>query len=246
VLAAALVVAYVVALQRAPKFQLNQSLAEELIFLTALGGLVGARLYHVLSEPAEYLLNPLQLLAVWRGGLSIYGAVLGGLLALAYGVWRYRNRLAGQSLWRYVDWLTPSLLVGQIIGRVGNLFNYELFGYPTSLPWQLFVPVQFRPPGFLGFSYFHPLFLYEMAANLGILFLLLRCESRKGNVGRPGTLFLWYLVLYNIVRFFLEFLRIQSIFVGDVRLNALVSLGIVGIATSILTYGYFHRKAEYY
>lgn len=227
VLAIAVLLAYVVALKRRIKFGITQAQAEKIIFYAILGGFLGGRLYHVFSEPTYYLNNPAEILAVWHGGLGIYGAVAGGVV----GSWvATRSKI---KLFKILDWLTPSVLVGQIFGRLGNFFNYELFGYPTSLPWRMFVPENFRPTGFVNSQFFHPLFLYESLATFGILGILLYFEPKLKS---PGSLFLWYVLLYNIVRFLLEFLRIDSEFIGVYRQNALMSLLLVLVSGIIILY----------
>ena len=218
VLAAAIILAYVFALHRRIKFNIATPQAEKIIFYAIIGGFIGARLYHVFSEPMYYVSNPLEILAVWHGGLGIYGAIVGGVV----GSWlASRTQL---KLLKVLDWLVPSVLIGQMIGRLGNFFNYELFGYPTNFPWKMFVPEKFRSIEFTNSIFFHPLFLYESLASLGILGILLYFEPKFKS---SGSLFLWYVLLYNIVRFSLEFLRIDSEFIGVFRQNALMSLLLV-------------------
>lgn len=236
IMAVAIGTGYVLARIRSGKFSLSPGQADDLLFWLIVGGFLGARLYHILSELEYYRAHPLESLMVWNGGLSIYGAVFGGLLAL-YLYHRIRNpqRVIGQLL----DWLTPSLLVGQIIGRFGNLFNYEAFGYPTSLPWKMFVPAGFRPEAYLSASYFHPLFLYEALGNAAILAMLLR--AGRGS-RRPGALFIMYLLLYNSLRIFLEFLRIDSVYAGPLRQNAVASLVLVTVSLAVLAYRSKHAQ----
>ncbi len=226
ILAAAVLTARFFALRRAEQYGLTRDRADNIILVTILAGLLGARLYHVASEIQFYFANPQFIFAFWRGGLSIYGAVLGGALSLAFFAWR-----SGWSWLRfnnYLNWLTFSILAGQVLGRLGNLFNYEAYGIPTALPWKMFVPIEFRLPQMLLDPFYHPWFLYESLANLVIFFVLLRWKRDSAQ------LFLWYLLLYNTVRFGLEFLRIDSVFVGPIRLNTLVSLGLALVAGALL------------
>lgn len=226
ILATAVLTARFFALRRAQQYGLSKDRADNIIIIVILCGLFGARLYHVASEIQYYFANPQFIFAFWRGGLSIYGAVLGGAFSLAFLTWR-----AGWSWSRFnnfLNWTVFSVLAGQIIGRLGNLFNYEAYGLPTSLPWKMFVPVEFRMPQMLLDAFYHPWFLYESLANLLIFFVLLRWKRDS------GCLFLWYLLLYNIARLGLEFLRIDSVFIGPLRLNALVSLVLVILASALL------------
>ncbi len=223
-LALGTVAGFALAFKRAGRFGVTQDQAESLMLWLVVGGFVGARLYHVLSSLPYYLHHPVQIVMVREGGLSIYGTVLGGLFA----VWLYRRiRRMPQSLLTLCDWLAPSVLLGQIIGRFGNFFNYELYGYPTGLPWKMYVPAAFRPEVFAGASYFHPLFLYEALGNAFLLWFLLARETKMKST---GSLFFWYVLLYNSLRFFLEFLRIDSVFYFNLRVNALVSLALVFVA----------------
>jgi phosphatidylglycerol:prolipoprotein diacylglycerol transferase len=131
IMALAVAVGFYLAVKRAPRFGVEQKQAEDILFWTAIGGFLGARLYHVLSSIGYYLHNPIDIFKVWNGGLSIYGAVLGGIATL----WLYKRLSTFNfQLSTLLDWLAPCILLGQIIGRFGNLFNYEAFGYPTNLP----------------------------------------------------------------------------------------------------------------
>ncbi len=231
-IAVSILAAYFLALHRRSPYELSEQQADKIILSAIFGGFIGARLYHVLSDPLYYKLHPAEILMVWHGGLSIYGAIAGGVLAAWFAI---KNKKAFISA---LNWLAPSVVLGQIIGRLGNFFNYELFGYPTSLPWKMFVPENFRGFEYRNFSFFHPLFLYEILASCFLLWLLLILAK---NPKHSGRLFLWYLFLYNIVRFFLEFLRIDAEFIGHLRQNALISLMLV-IASGIVIFYVRTRK----
>ncbi len=219
-MATAVTAGFYLAIKRSGKFGLKVSQAEDLLFWIIIGGFFGARLYHIFSSFDYYILHPVDALKVWNGGLSIFGALLGGFIVL----WAYNKLLTTHySLLAILDWLTPSLILGQVIGRFGNLFNYEAFGYPTNLPWKMFVPYVFRPQGFLVDSFFHPFFMYEVLGGMLIIFLLFWAEDRT-YFKRAGRLFFFYLLLYNSLRFGLEFIRIDSVFIGFFRLNSLTSL----------------------
>lgn len=186
--------------------------------LGLLGGLVGARLYYVLFNLEYYGRFPLKVFAVWEGGLAIHGGLLGGILVGgAYAAWR------GLPLPRYLDIGAPSLALGQGIGRWGNFFNEEAFGTPTNVPWKLFISPAHRPLEYAQAEFFHPTFLYESAWDL-LVFAVLTWMLRDRLARAPGALFLAYVGLYSVGRFFTEALRTDSLMLGSIRVAQLVSL----------------------
>ena len=214
---------------------LDPAVIADLLPILVLAAVVGARLYYVLFEWRQYQLNWLDALAVWRGGIAIHGALLGGTAAvILYARWR---RLA---FWNLLDVLLPSVALGQAIGRWGNFFNSEAFGLPTQLPWKLQIPAANRPPEFLEQLYFHPTFLYESIWNLGVcalLLLLFRAGSR-GRIRLPaGALSCIYLMAYSSGRVWIEGLRIDPLCLfsqppfceGGIRMAQLVSLLLIAL-----------------
>jgi phosphatidylglycerol:prolipoprotein diacylglycerol transferase len=207
------------ATKRAPAYGIAYEQVDRILLLLIAGGFIGARLYHVVSSWQYYVAHPLDALKVWHGGLSIFGALFGGLIVLLFVVYR-RKSFSSPKLLFVLDWLAPSVLLGQIIGRFGNLFNYEAYGYPTNLPWKMFVPAPFRFEAFASAQYFHPLFLYEALGNVLILFVLLKAVQLL----KRGSLFFVYVFLYTMLRFGLEHLRVDSTFLTPtLRLNVVVS-----------------------
>jgi prolipoprotein diacylglyceryl transferase len=141
-------------------------------------GIIGARLYHVATDPELYFKpgrHPLNALAIWNGGLGIWGGVLGDAAGAAIGC-----RRAGLHLSVLADTLAPALPVAQAIGRLGNYFNQELFGRPTNPPLGLRIDLAHRPPGYAGYATFHPTFLYELLWDLGV--------ALAGVGGRPASM----------------------------------------------------------
>lgn len=226
VLALAVIAGYWLATKRKKLFGIED--ADSIIFWTLIGGFVGARAYHVISELPFYLQHPNLILVVWKGGLGIYGAGIGGALAL-YLYLRVRMKNNSNFL-HLLDWLTPSIVIGQVIGRFGNFFNYEIYGGPTNLLWKMFVPATFRHSPYLSADYFHPIFLYESMGSFVILLILLRLKLPAGR------LFLLWVLMYNAMRFLLEFLRVDSVIYGQIRVNAYVSLTLVLIAITVWKY----------
>jgi phosphatidylglycerol:prolipoprotein diacylglycerol transferase len=221
ILAVSVCLAYFVARKRIIAAGYEGVWFERLFFYVVIFGFIGARFYHVISDFELYRENILSGLYVWRGGLGIYGALIGGVIGLVLFLIRNREFTWDKFL-KLLDLLFPALLVGQIVGRFGNLFNYELYGYPVGSNFGLFVPEEFRAPKYFMFERFHSLFLYEGVFNLVLLVLLLLLEKKRKMV--YGNLFFLSVLGYNSGRFFLEFLRIDSVFIGVLRLNALVSL----------------------
>ncbi len=197
------------------------------------GGIIGARLYHVVTSWSEVDVPKWQgVFEIWEGGLGIWGAVAGGAIAAAIVVHR-----SGESVWAFFDAGAPGVLLAQAIGRWGNWFNQELFGKPTDLPWGLEIStLKATQAGFLGTDLFHPLFLYEsLWCLLGVGVLLL--VDRRFTIKAPG-IFCLYVAWYTAGRLGFEFLRVDPAheFFG-IRLNAFVAaimlvLAIVGFVWS--------------
>ena len=227
---------------------IEPALIADLLPILVLAAVIGARLYYVVFEWRQYQLNWLDALAIWRGGIAIHGALIGGTLAvILYCRWR---RLA---FWNLLDVLLPSVALGQAIGRWGNFFNSEAFGLPTDLPWKLTIPYANRPVEFLDQSSFHPTFLYESLWNLGVLALLLVLFERgvRGRINLPtGAISCIYLVAYSCGRFWIEGLRIDPLCLmgtppycaGGLRMAQLVSLLLIALGSFGLYWLYGRRR----
>jgi phosphatidylglycerol:prolipoprotein diacylglycerol transferase len=212
-----------------------------------IGGIIGARLWHVFTPPQSmvdmgitteyYLQHPLDLIAVWKGGLGIPGAVIGGVVS----VWMFAQRRK-MSLLLIIDMIAPGLAFAQAVGRWGNFVNQELYGSPTGLPWGIFIEPKFRIPGYESISNYHPLFLYESIWNLLNMALLLWMGRRFVRQLKSGDIFLVYLVFYSIGRFFLEFLRLDPSNIAGVNFNQ--SLMAVTALVSALIFYSRHRTAS--
>jgi phosphatidylglycerol---prolipoprotein diacylglyceryl transferase len=201
-----------------------------------LAGLVGARLYEVAFNWDYYGVYPWKIPAVWEGGLAIHGGLIVGPLVGAYLAWRWRLPVLPT-----LDVAAPSLAIGQAIGRWGNFFNEEAFGRPTDLPWKLYISPSHRPPGYGQYDYFHPAFLYESLWDLAIFFVLVGIVRRTFRL-RPGGVFFSYIGLYSVGRFLIEGLRLDSFWVGSVRVAQAAS--VIGVLVAVIGLIWIHRRAS--
>ena len=165
-------------------------------------GIIGGRIYFDLTTPKYIPHHWYGVFAVWDGGLGIWGGIALGALV---GVWRVRRH--GANVGVFADCVAPALLVAQAVGRIGNYFNKELFGGPTTLPWGLQIPVAYRPPGYAAYSTFHPTFLYELIWDLALAALLVWLGHHRSI--KPPGLFALYVTGYSAFRIFEESLRVD-------------------------------------
>ncbi len=183
-------------------------------------GLVGGRIYFLITTPSQIPPHWWGFAAIWDGGLGIWGGIAGGV---AVGVWRIKRHLGWAGVREFLNVCGPCLPVAQAIGRIGNYFNQELFGKPSTLPWALKIAPQYRPPGYTQYATFQPSFLYEMIWDL----LLAGCLiwlGRKRIVRAPG-IFALYVMGYSGYRIFEETIRIDySVRILGMRLNFWVAL----------------------
>ena len=181
---------------------------------------IGARLYHVITEYDVYRGDPTGAFDVTNGGLGIYGAIAGGVLAIVV----YANA-RGWPIATFLDCAIIGVPLAQAFGRFGNYFNQELIGAPTDLPWGLNVDLAYRPLGYQGYETFQPAFLFESLLCIGI-FVAVGCLWGPLHLRcRTGCMVGAYLILYGFVRFFIELLRIEpALEIGPFRLNEVISL----------------------
>lgn len=194
-------------------------------------GIIGARLYHVVTTPRGYFGaggDPWAVLRIWEGGLAIWGGVAFGALGAFIAV-----RRAGQRLGPIADSLAPALLMAQGIGRWGNYFNQELFGSPTTLPWGLEIDERHLPAGYAPGTLFHPTFLYESIWNFTMAALIAWADRRFRF--RSGQVFGLYLIAYPVGRIWMETMRLDEArsFLG-IRLNAWTSIAMILLALVII------------
>ena len=209
----------------------DPSLVGDVAIWAVPAGIAGGRIYFDITTPRYIPHHWYGIVAVWDGGLGIWGAVA---LAAVAGAWRVRRR--GADVAQFMDAVAPALLVAQAIGRVGNYFNQELFGGPTSLPWGLQIAPALRPVGYARYATFQPTFLYELVFDLALAAALVWLGHHR-RIQPPG-LFALYVTGYSAFRIFEESLRVDPSehFLG-LRLNMYVAsaLTLAGIAWFIRT-----------
>lgn len=202
-------------------------------------GVLGARIWHILTPPESmvrhgittryYLTHLEEAVAIWKGGLGIYGAVIGGAAALLV-----YSHLKGRNFWIWADILAPGVALAQAIGRWGNYFNQEVYGLPTRLPWAIYIEPAYRVQGFQEQAYYHPLFLYESLWSLLNMGVLLWLSRKKRDQIRPGNIFLLYILIYGVGRFGLEFLRLDVSTARGVNINQWFILGAAAVVGGLM------------
>lgn len=235
-----------VSIKEAKRRNLDSECVWDMVPWLLILGLIGARLWHVLTPSKSlgagveyYFNNPLEILNTRKGGLGIPGAIIGGVIAL----WIYtRKKNLNFSTW--TDIIAPGLALAQAIGRWGNFFNQELYGPPTNLPWGIYIDPEHRLPGYEQYATFHPMFLYESLWNLFNFFLLLFIARKYEQELNPGDVFWTYLIVYPLGRFMLEFIRIDPSYVRGVNVNQ-VTMGVVSmVGIAMLLYSRLKRKRD--
>ncbi|QQG52388.1 MAG: prolipoprotein diacylglyceryl transferase [Candidatus Falkowbacteria bacterium] len=209
-------------------YQITANDIFDLAFWLIVAGVVGARLYDVLLQIPYYRLHPWQILQVWKGGMAIHGSIIAGLIVIF--VWARAKKI---NFFKITALFVPGLALGQAIGRWGNYFNQEIFGLPTNLPWGIPIAVLNRPADYISFQHFQPTFLYESLGSLLIFATLYLLTIRFGKKQKLNlNFYIWlttiYLILYSLLRFLLEFIRLDyaPLFLG-LRFPQVMSLAII-------------------
>jgi len=235
-----MILGMVTAIMIAKHYQITKDQIIDLSFYLIISSLIGARVYEIFLELPYYLAQPMEMIKVWRGGLAIHGAILGGLIAL--GLFVRKNKTF--NFWKLAAIIVPALALGQALGRFGNYFNQELFGKPTDLPWGIPIDLLNRSNDYISANYFHPTFLYESLGSLVIFGLLLLghyliIKKKKTTIANFRLIVLIYIILYSTLRFLLEFIRIDSTpILGSLRWPQIASLGLIIISLIILLFSY--------
>ena len=212
---------------------LGAHVVSEVAITAVPAGVIGGRIYHVISSPSAYFGSnghPIDALKIWEGGLGIWGAISLGFLGAFLRYRSLQKKIVLPSFAVFADALAPGIVIAQAIGRFGNWFNGELFGRPLDTWWALDVPARYRPYGYSQFESFHPTFLYEAIWCVSVAAFLIMA----GKSWRPGQVFAAYVVAYSAGRFFIELIRIDTAnTIAGLRVNVWVS---VIVALSALLY----------
>jgi len=233
------------ATKEARRRNVDPELVWDMFTFLIIGGIIGARIWHILTPPASmveqgittwfYLTHPLDVLMIWKGGLGIPGAIIGGAVTL-YLYCRKRKL----SFWTWTDIIAPGLPLAQAIGRLGNYLNQEVYGAPSDLPWAITIDKPYRLPEYVDQATYHPLFAYEAIYNLINMAVLLWIGRKYAGRLKPGDVFLVYLIIYPVGRFFLEFLRLDPSPVAGININqTLMAVTAISAATALILR---HRK----
>ena len=215
-----------VALREATRRGINRDQIMNLALLAAVLGIVGGRLYYVVqNNPSFYLHHPVEIIAVWQGGMAFFGALFGGLVAVAISSWRWHI-----PFWSLLDVGAIGMTIGQAIGRIGNIINGDIVGYKTN-GWgfeytnpntfgPLNVPVQ-------------PASLYELLISLALFLLLWNLRTR---VHPDGMLAMIYIVLYSVSQFFIFFLRDNIVILGGLKQAQVTALVVIALTLPVIAY----------
>lgn len=207
------VIGTILALREAKRLGISEDTMIDLLLYAIPIALIGARIHYVIFSWDYYKNNLIQVFHFRGGGLAIHGAIIAAVIVAVIF-----TRKKGIDFWKVADACAPSLILGQAIGRWGNFINQEAYGTPTDLPWGIVID---------GVKV-HPTFLYESLGNFMVFLFLL--WYRRNKIKVSGEVFLLYLILYSIVRFFVEGLRTDSLMLGSIRIAQLISILSVFIA----------------
>jgi phosphatidylglycerol:prolipoprotein diacylglycerol transferase len=235
----------------AKKYKINSNIIIDSAFWIILFGIIGARLYELIIDFNYYQQNPLAIFKIWQGGLSIHGAIIAGLITLYFFSRKISKQIKEKPtkiFWKLTAIITPGLALGQFIGRWGNYFNQELFGLPSKAPWAIPIEIINRPIAYMSNQYFHPTFLYESLGNLLIFLILFSIHIYILNKQKISTnvfirITALYLFLYSVLRYSLEFLRLDpTLILGSMRWPQIISIFIIIVSICLFIYSFTINK----
>lgn len=233
-IALGIIIGLFLVIREANKQNINKDTIIDIAFNTIIWGIIGARVYYVIFNIKPYLSNIISVLYIWEGGLAIYGAIIGGFIALVNEAKKKNIKLS-----KLTDMIVPSLILAQAIGRWGNFFNGEAHGTVVSLSFlqNIHIPNFIIKGMYINGNYYHPTFFYEsLWCILGFIILLIIRKLYKKR--KDGVLTYIYLIWYGIGRFFIEGLRTDSLYLGIFRISQIVSIIIIVIGIIGLIFNY--------
>ncbi len=235
IMASALLIGLLLATKEAKRRKVDPDLIYDLVIWAVPFAIIGARLYYVAFRWSYYQNNLGQIIAIWQGGIAIHGALIGAIIATILFAKKHNIKF-----WILADIAAPSLILGQAIGRWGNFMNQEAHGGPVSLSFleSLHLPEWIIQQMNINGTYYHPTFLYESIWNFSI-FLFLFLYWKKQDFLKDGEVFLTYIGLYSVGRFFIEGMRTDSLMAGSLRMAQLISIVII---LSSITISYYRRN----
>ena len=222
IISAAFLITIILAQRDAKKFNIESEYIVDLVIFAIPAAIIGARIFYVIFRWQDYVNNPGEIIAIWHGGLAIYGGILASII-VAY-VFAKKKKI---GVFKLFDFCVPYLALGQAIGRWGNFINQEAYGAITSLPWRM----QITAPDNFSRIEVHPTFLYESLWNIGI-FLFLIWYRKRNKIS--GEIFMLYMILYGLGRFWIEGLRTDSLMLGEFRASQILAGAFVLCFTTIL------------
>lgn len=239
-IALGIIIGLFLVIREANKQNINKDTIIDIAFNTIIWGIIGARVYYVIFNIKPYLSNIISVLYIWEGGLAIYGAIIGGFIALVNEAKKKNIKLS-----KLTDMIVPSLILAQAIGRWGNFFNGEAHGTVVSLSFlqKIHIPNFIIKGMYINGNYYHPTFFYEsLWCILGFIILLIIRKLYKKR--KDGVLTYIYLIWYGIGRFFIEGLRTDSLYLGIFRISQIVSIIIIVIGIIGLIFNYKKKEVK--
>jgi len=231
ILLIAFLVGYYIVNKEAKRFEISKEFIFNMLFWTLIFGIIGARIYYVIFDWGYYSNNISEIWKIWNGGLAIHGGLIAGLLTILVYTMKYKLRFI-----RYLDLVVVGLIIAQAIGRWGNFFNGEAHGIATSLEYleKLHLPEFIINGMYIKGVYYIPTFLFEsISCLIGFIFLLIIRRGKYIKVGTPTAI---YLIIYGVIRFFIERLRTDALMFQGFKIAMIVSviMSIVGIIMLII------------
>jgi len=237
IIASAVIIGLILILRESKKQGIDTEFFLDFIIIAIPVSIISARIYYVIFRWDMYKMNIYRIFAIWEGGLAIHGAIIGGFLTLIYMTGKRKIALT-----RALDILTPSVVLGQAIGRWGNFVNQEAYGGIVSKDFINHFPQFIKEQMYINGNYYHPAFLYESLWDLSIFIILIISRRKKFII--TGDLFFIYAILYSVGRYIIEGIRTDSLMIGEYRVAQLISILIIIICGGIIFWRHYIRPTD--